>query len=247
MKERGQIALELSILQVWAGGWNVNYLFGTCTRLALSPPIRCPSPSRCSALKMAFLPPEPRDVRDTRIPCIIHYSTVRPDEFFHVPIRLMFILLPAMDQVERPESDADFKSHSCLACRQRKVKCDRHNPCSNCVKTARPCSFVAPVRGKRKRTKVPKEGLHAKLRRYEELLKSHGADIEASEYGDDSESETASPPNVGRTEKPGAHSNAISDSFSIDDIKPRLIDKEGSSRYFDRYACSHSNIMLTSR
>jgi hypothetical protein len=132
--------------------------------------------------------------------------------------------------------DIDLKSYSCLTCRQRKIKCDRHNPCSNCVKAARQCSFIPPVRGKRKRTKAPKEGLHAKLRRYEELLKSYGAKIEPSEYDGDSDSETlgkVSQPDVDMTEDEDEdaefRSRTDRGSFS----------KEGSSRDFERYACCH--------
>lgn len=76
-----------------------------------------------------------------------------------------------------------LKRFSCLTCRQRKVKCDRRDPCSNCVKAARECSFVPPVRGKRRRTKPAKEGLHARVRRYEEMLKSFGAKIDPAEMG----------------------------------------------------------------
>ncbi|KAJ5195353.1 C6 transcription factor [Penicillium cinerascens] len=89
---------------------------------------------------------------------------------------------PAAGQLQR---------FSCLACRQRKVKCDRRDPCSHCIKASRECSFVVPVRGKRKSTKPVKEGLHARARRYEEMLKSYGAKIEprgngVSERGNDS-------------------------------------------------------------
>jgi Fungal Zn(2)-Cys(6) binuclear cluster domain len=140
---------------------------------------------------------------------------------------------------EQPGPDADLKSYSCLTCRQRKVKCDRHNPCSNCVKAARQCSFIPPVRGKRKRTKAPKEGLHAKLRRYEELLKSYGAKIEPSEYDGDSDSETVSQPDVDMAKDADPRSKTGPGSFALKEMKPRLIDKEGSSRYFDRYACCY--------
>jgi hypothetical protein len=140
---------------------------------------------------------------------------------------------------EQPRLDVDLKSYSCLTCRQRKVKCDRHNPCSNCVKAARQCSFIPHVRGKRKRTKAPKEGLHAKLRRYEELLKSYGAKIEPSEYDGDSDSETVSQPDLDMAEDADPRSKTGPGSFALKEMKPRLIDKEGSSRYFDRYACCY--------
>ena len=145
-----------------------------------------------------------------------------------------------MSSGEQLGPDADIKGHSCLACRQRKVKCDRHSPCANCVKAARQCSFIPPIRGKRKKTKAPKEGLHAKLRRYEELLKSHGAIVEPSEYDGDSDSEMASQPDTDVAEDASVHSKPGAGSFALGQMKPTLIDKEGSSRYLDRYALSIS-------
>ncbi|KAH7309934.1 putative C6 transcription factor [Rhexocercosporidium sp. MPI-PUGE-AT-0058] len=139
---------------------------------------------------------------------------------------------------EQPRPDADLKGHSCLTCRQRKVKCDRHSPCSNCVKARRQCSFIPPVRGRR-RTKAPNEGLHAKLKRYEELLKSYGAKVELSEYYGDSDAETVSQPDVDMTEDADPRSNPGAGSFVLEEMKPRLMDKEGSSRYFESSLCSN--------
>ncbi len=143
--------------------------------------------------------------------------------------------LSPISMTEQHGSDADLKGYSCLTCRQRKVRCDRRNPCSNCVKAARQCSFLAPVRGKRKRTKAPKEGLHAKLRRYEELLKSYGAKIESPEYDSDSHSESDSQPDSETAEEnPRPRSRATPRTPAHESIKSTLIDKEGSSRYYDR-------------
>jgi Fungal Zn(2)-Cys(6) binuclear cluster domain len=137
-----------------------------------------------------------------------------------------------MAEQSGPDLDPTKKSYSCLICRRRKVKCDRRNPCSNCVKAAQQCSFLAPLRGRRKRTKPPKEGLHAKLKRYEELLKSYGAKIEPSEYDDDdSDSASMSRPDV---EDDDMQNKVDGISFALEGIRPRLIDKEGSSRYVDR-------------
>ncbi|KAE8381180.1 fungal-specific transcription factor domain-containing protein [Aspergillus bertholletiae] len=125
-------------------------------------------------------------------------------------------------------SEINPKNYSCLNCRQRKVKCDRCSPCSNCVKAEKKCSFIPPVRGKRQRTKPPREGLHAKLKRYEELLKSYGANLEQS--GDcDSESETASQPDVELDEDAVPSSGRP----NIEEAKPKLVIDKGSSIYFD--------------
>ncbi|EED18904.1 C6 transcription factor, putative [Talaromyces stipitatus ATCC 10500] len=123
-----------------------------------------------------------------------------------------------------------LKSYSCFTCRQRKVRCDRRSPCSNCVKTEKQCSFIPPVRGKRKRTKPLREGLHAKLKRYEELLRSHGVKVEpSSDDGEDSDSEAASQHDTEMKDVVKPRSKFL----EMDDSNSKLITKEGSSRYFD--------------
>jgi hypothetical protein len=141
----------------------------------------------------------------------------------------------------------DLKKFSCLTCRQRKVRCDRHNPCSHCVKAATQCSFIAPVRGKRKLTKPPKEGLHSKLKRYEEMLKAYGAKIEQSDYENLSDADVASEPDVEMTEAEGAksHKDGPDEPFTFDKSKSRLVSRNGSSRYFDKCVCSYIEAMHT--
>ena len=132
-------------------------------------------------------------------------------------------------------SEPDLKGYSCLSCRQRKIKCDRHAPCLNCAKAERQCSFIAPIRGKRKRTKPPKETLHARLKRYEEMLKSYGAKIEPCDDFDGSASETES--RYTHESNESITAMKIQGSCCIpEDTKPKFIMKEGASRYFDRYA-----------
>jgi hypothetical protein len=136
---------------------------------------------------------------------------------------------------EQADEGAGVKKFSCLTCRQRKVRCDRRNPCSNCVRAARQCSFVAPVRGKRKKTKAPKEGLHAKLRRYEELLQSYGANIDPSEH-DGSDADTASEAGTAEDGRP-QYKSGTGSYTNIEESKSKLITRNGSSRYYDKYVC----------
>lgn len=137
---------------------------------------------------------------------------------------------------DEPGLSAGLKNHSCLVCRQRKIRCDRRNPCSNCVKNTQQCSFVAPTRGKRKRTKPPREGLHAKIKRYEELLKSYGVNIEPCDSdgdgGSDWEEEAGSHQSVLPT--PVETRTPNEPPFYPLQQKARLIHKEGSSRYMER-------------
>ena len=80
------------------------------------------------------------------------------------------------------------------------------------------------------RLKPRKETLHAKIQRYEALLRSYGAKIEPSESPSDRNSESTSPADVEMID------DAASLACGIDSSeKPTLITKEGHSRYFDRY------------
>jgi hypothetical protein len=136
-------------------------------------------------------------------------------------------------QVEDQSSlDIDLKRYSCLICRQRKVKCDRNTPCNNCIKNQKQCSFIPPVRGRRKRTTPTKEGLHTKLRRYEELLKSSGVRTEPDEDANSSASgsELVSQAHVKKT-----HAQYKTRALSFGSTPPKLVTTERTSRYFDRY------------
>ncbi|OAQ96455.1 hypothetical protein LLEC1_00984 [Akanthomyces lecanii] len=81
------------------------------------------------------------------------------------------------ERLSDPRAEEGLQTFSCLVCRQRKVRCDHAQPCSNCKRAKIDCEYVAPVRGKRKRSSAPRETLHAKLRRYEDMLKTRGVDV----------------------------------------------------------------------
>lgn len=139
------------------------------------------------------------------------------------------------DVMELPKKPSgDLKGYSCVSCRQRKVRCDRRAPCMNCTKAERRCDFVAPVRGKRKRTKPPRETLHARLRRYEEMLRAYGAKIEPSDGDDGSDSEAESQSLNTPASSDGAMS-IVKTQDREDPMPPKFIMKEGASRYYDRY------------
>ena len=61
---------------------------------------------------------------------------------------------------------------SCVLCAQRKVKCDRKFPCSNCTRTGVQCVAAATVPRQRRR-RFPERELLERLHNYEDLLKAH--------------------------------------------------------------------------
>jgi hypothetical protein len=80
-----------------------------------------------------------------------------------------------------PPSPKITRGHSCILCQQRKVKCDRQKPCSNCIKARAECVPSAPTVPRRRRRKFTEQDLASRLRRYEHLLKKNGIKIEEDE------------------------------------------------------------------
>lgn len=145
--------------------------------------------------------------------------------------------LPAAGRVLSPgPTPPNARSFSCITCRKRKVKCDRQMPCINCRQAQKDCSYVPPVRGRRKRTKPPREGLHAKLRRYEKILESYGLLPETSVVPD----ERLSSPDMSSEDPMESNDGTpleknIRDPYRLNNSNTVLYSEEGASRYMDRY------------
>lgn len=86
---------------------------------------------------------------------------------------------------ENAIADDGLKIWSCVTCRRRKVKCDRKDPCSNCVKNQIECHF--PVTGRLPRRRDPatwksptekQAELLDRLRRLESLVTELAAQVE---------------------------------------------------------------------
>ncbi|KPM34808.1 hypothetical protein AK830_g11768 [Neonectria ditissima] len=65
-------------------------------------------------------------------------------------------------------SDSGLKIWSCVICRRRKVKCDRRDPCSNCVKAGIDCHF--PVTGRISRRNRDTSAWRSPAQKQSELL-----------------------------------------------------------------------------
>ncbi|KAJ9614712.1 hypothetical protein H2204_014520 [Knufia peltigerae] len=67
---------------------------------------------------------------------------------------------------------------SCVTCRRRKVRCNKQEPCANCVRAGIECIFPAPGRAPRKSRKPPDAELLARLKRLEGVVHSLGAQVD---------------------------------------------------------------------
>ena len=65
-----------------------------------------------------------------------------------------------------------------MLCQQRKVKCNRAFPCSNCVRSQAQCVPTSALAPRQRRRRFPERELLDRLRRYESLLRQHKVSFE---------------------------------------------------------------------
>ncbi|KAK1138735.1 hypothetical protein N8T08_002044 [Aspergillus melleus] len=70
------------------------------------------------------------------------------------------------------------KSHSCVTCQRRKVKCNRQQPCAGCARNGVQCVYRSPRPPRRRKRNNPEAILTARLERYE-VLRQNSIDPEA--------------------------------------------------------------------
>ncbi|KZF26349.1 hypothetical protein L228DRAFT_10495 [Xylona heveae TC161] len=130
------------------------------------------------------------------------------------------------------------KNHSCVLCQQRKVKCDRKDPCSACRKAQVECVFRPPAPPRRRKRRSPEATLLARLKRYEEMLRSYGvkldgSDGEGGEFGPEGNEMDTEASEVDYRKTSGISGMRIKDSASPAMEPGRLISERGMSRYLD--------------
>ncbi|KAF1831379.1 hypothetical protein BDW02DRAFT_505413 [Decorospora gaudefroyi] len=134
---------------------------------------------------------------------------------------------------------------SCVTCRRRKVKCDKKNPCSNCVRARIDCVFPGPGRAPRKSRKPPDAELLERLRRLEGVVTTLNAQVEGHEQEaadrekerqtSTSTSEEACPYAQQRQGHAGQGAKVVSDN-SVEGLENRfgrLVVEKGRSRYIN--------------
>jgi hypothetical protein len=77
---------------------------------------------------------------------------------------------------KRPASAQSDQHYSCESCYKRKLKCSRGSPCSHCERLKVECVQAST---KRRKQRFPEAELLARIKRYERVLLSYGADLAA--------------------------------------------------------------------
>ncbi|KAM5367385.1 hypothetical protein ACJZ2D_010030 [Fusarium nematophilum] len=138
-----------------------------------------------------------------------------------------------------PATSAAARNHprSCVFCRQRKVKCDRQQPCSNCVRCKLDCTYPA---GRGRAAKRPRQTLDAplvdRLHRLEDIIKRLASQVDAGAAGATAGTSVQGSPEteVGahdREEHPSSSHSSPEASGSIDQQFGRLMIDENKSYY----------------
>jgi hypothetical protein len=132
------------------------------------------------------------------------------------------------------EPSSTLNPRSCVTCRRRKVRCDKHMPCGNCRKARISCIFPAPGRAPRrprprdpnappKQTSEREAELIKRLRKLEGIVEELSGQIEVearpsgSATGESPETTTDDP---GRRKRGGSATAPPSNSASPDGLPP---------------------------
>ncbi|MCJ1380351.1 hypothetical protein MMC17_003454 [Xylographa soralifera] len=116
------------------------------------------------------------------------------------------------------------KIHSCILCRQRRVRCDRKQPCSNCVKAGADCRANTPAPPNRSKKGRLGEPLSTAMKGHEQGFA--GESVESDVFiggtngaGSESASEMGG-------ERLGTSLSTLHGKFIVEDGKPRYVDSD---------------------
>ncbi|KIW14844.1 hypothetical protein PV08_07629 [Exophiala spinifera] len=102
---------------------------------------------------------------------------------------------------EKPPLERPAKAFSCIRCFERKVKCDKQHPCSNCSKSQVECTFRVPPAPRRRKKRLQEDVLLERLRKCELLLKAKGLSLDDGP-GEHNPSSLSSPTDPASTGEP---------------------------------------------
>ena len=137
-------------------------------------------------------------------------------------------------------SGDDTKPYACTICVQRKVKCDKRQPCLSCLKSRLQCEYrsVPPSQRRKRKTDNPNPAVLDVLRSHEAALRRAGIPFESfddrNEGGDDHDEGTSE---TIENHRGRSHPAAtVSSNIPRGTPRPRrgiLISEHGGRRYYE--------------
>ncbi|KAF4502491.1 bikaverin cluster-transcription factor [Fusarium agapanthi] len=164
-------------------------------------------------------------------------SVKRTDEYFHAEPGHVGIA-PEARKLEKVPLLTDWINLSmsvCTFCRQRKVKCDRQKPCSNCLRANNDCSYpVGRGRAAKRYTRTLDTRLVDRLHKLENVIKQLTSQVDATANalpsGSCTDGEEIESYSGGRKNNPPGVDNAAPHA-SIDQQLGRLMIDDSKSYY----------------
>ena len=131
-------------------------------------------------------------------------------------------------------------TYSCVRCAERKVKCDRRDPCNMCVKHETPCRYRESQASRKQLQRVRQHHLKERLHQCEALLKGQTCDEtrRTSATHKDHNRRALSVDQGTTLQLPRQSSPVPSRSKSIN--KTQLLDGRGRLTFVDKYDCLHA-------
>ncbi|KIW19270.1 hypothetical protein PV08_03564 [Exophiala spinifera] len=141
-----------------------------------------------------------------------------------------------MESVRSPAGDPRPRlDHACVRCSERKVKCDRRQPCESCMRHSAECIFRPLPPRKRRKKRTTEEALIQRLHMYEELLEKNGVDANTLAMSTRPMTSPQSSHESFRVNHPADLNSpdmrALSPERGI--TKPRLLHEHGRSKYLN--------------
>ena len=90
---------------------------------------------------------------------------------------------PAASDLPTSKAAKPQRVLACVLCQQRKVKCERKFPCSNCIKSGAKCVPASTLGPRQRRRRFPERELLDRLRHYEDLLRENNIQFESLHKG----------------------------------------------------------------
>lgn len=150
-----------------------------------------------------------------------------------------------------PTPSIPSKAYSCVRCFKRKVKCDKHHPCTACLHAKVDCIFRTPAPPRRRAPRAIDEAVLARLKHYEELLRANGIAFNSAStpsLEDDSNCSASTPkatvPN--QTSALRFPSDGLLHPPPLDSLQGTLIVEHGRTRFIEKYIFSPpTGLLLT--
>ena len=140
------------------------------------------------------------------------------------------------DSTTKSASSKPAKVFSCLRCYNRRVKCDRQQPCGGCIKSNAECVFRERPPPRRRKQRTQEGALLERLKQYETLLNQSGIKPRSTSNNGQSGAhiDAATPSEHASTEASQYQSPGSTDAPERAYTESKLLTEQDRSKFVDK-------------